>query len=126
MTDHRENLLKGDAKRQMEKYGKIVEYSNYAITWHTGDSATLCGPCATEAIAEYIEHKDDEDYVFYDGELPEACSTVEEGPPVYCEECNQVIFEGFEQCEICKEWDDSENLTWRDDLNGTVHGRCET
>jgi hypothetical protein len=106
-------LLKGDARRQLEKWDRIVEFGNYALAWYTGDCATLCGPCAAEALAEYIKHHDDEEFCgWYDGELPEDCGNVEEGPPVFCDECNRVIFEGYEECEKCGTWESTPDLTY--------------
>lgn len=107
-------LLKGDARRQLEKYGRIVEFDNYPIVWYTGDGwgDTLCGPCAAEALAEHLAHHDDEDYIWCDGELPEYCDALHEGPAIFCDECNREIFEGLEECEKCGSWEATADLTF--------------
>ena len=81
--------------------------------------------CAVAELEEYVKHHADEDYVWYEGELPESLDNLEEGPPVLCEECNKVVFEGYEECVSCGDWDDSPSMVWSDDKGGMLCKKCK-
>jgi len=123
------SILKGYAKRCFEELGYLPSYAfpgGYPLAWYTGENATLCGDCATEEIKDYYKHGAEPGYVWYDGELAEDASVLEEGAPVYCDSCNGVIFEGYEECVICHDYDETPAMAWSETLSGMVHADCLT
>lgn len=108
-----------NGKRELDWYGWP---GGYPLAWYTSDGGTLCGKCANEAVQFYADHADEEDeYIFIESELPRDYSLLEEGPAVYCDECNKLIFEGLEECDGCGEWYATHELTFYH----TGGGRCE-
>ena len=122
-------LLRGDARRQWlaERFDgshHLETYAwpgGYAMEWHTGWGEVLCGGCANDRVRDYAEHEHDKDYVLCEGELPHFCTYSEEGPPTHCDECGRVMFEGYEECDRCGEWFDTEDL----DFGSGAGGFCE-
>lgn len=124
MTD----LLRKDAKKHFEQNGELAYYGwpgGYALAWYTGWNECLCPECANEKVKTYVEHADDEDWCFCEEELPQEYSLFQEGPPVLCDECNKTIYEGYEQCVVCEDWDDSPSMVWSEEKGGMLCKKCK-